>query len=203
MPSLCPARAQLGGGDRCDSVDLPQRIDSAQGTLKSLRFKQKLKAVVADRNYHSSANVRQLQQAGLRVVIADGSAHKRQEYRLPEPERQALQSARETLQSESGRRLMRLRGQHIERSFAHILDCGGMRRATLRGQANLQKRYVFAAACYNLSQLLRKQFGCRTLKMALATAWMRFLNFWLTLTARLRQLRAILSSSSPSSLPAP
>jgi hypothetical protein len=77
-----------------------------------------------------------------------------------------------------------------------------MRRATLRGQANLQKRYVFAAACNNLSQLLRKQFGCGTPKMALATAGMRFFTYWLTLTARLRQLRAILSSISPFSLPA-
>jgi hypothetical protein len=58
-----------------------------------------------------------------------------------------------------------------------------MRKAALRGQLNLQKRYVFAAACYNLSQLLRKKFGCGTLKMALATAWARFLNYWLTLSA--------------------
>jgi hypothetical protein len=44
-----------------------------------------------------------------------------------------------------------------------------MRKATLRGHGNLQKRYNFAAACYNLSQLLRKKFGCGTLKMAQAT----------------------------------
>ena len=44
-----------------------------------------------------------------------------------------------------------------------------MRKATLRGHVNLQKRYNFAAACYNLSQLLRKKFGCGTLKMAQAT----------------------------------
>ena len=66
---------------------------------------------------------------------------------------------------------MRMRGQHIERSFAHTSDCGGMRRATLRGKVNLQKRYNFAATCYNLSQLLRNKFGCGTLKMALATGW--------------------------------
>jgi hypothetical protein len=43
-----------------------------------------------------------------------------------------------------------------------------MRKATLRGHGNPQKRYNFAAACYNLSQLLRKKFGCGTLKMAQA-----------------------------------
>jgi transposase len=180
-------QAQLVAGDQCDSVDLPQRLSSVQESLQRLAPKKKLKAVVADRNYHSLANVCELQQRGLRVLIADGNADKRQEHRLPEPERQALQKARQSLQSKSGQRLMRLRGQQIERSFAHILDCGGMRKAALRGQVNLQKRYVFAAACYNLSQLLRKKFGCGTLKMALATAWAHFLNYWLTLTALLER----------------
>jgi hypothetical protein len=51
-----------------------------------------------------------------------------------------------------------------------------MRNTALRGQVNLQKRYLFAAACYNLSQLLRKKFGCGTLKMALATTLTRLLH---------------------------
>jgi Transposase DDE domain len=54
--------------------------------------------------------------------------------------------------------------QHIERSFAHVLDAGGMRRATLRGLENLNKRHQIAAACYNLSQLLRRLYGIGTPK---------------------------------------
>jgi hypothetical protein len=57
---------------------------------------------------------------------------------------------------------------HIERSFAHILDCGGMRRTTLRGWENLNKRYKLAAAFYNLSQLMRKLFGFGTPKQLAA-----------------------------------
>ena len=34
-----------------------------------------------------------------------------------------------------------------------------MRRATLRGWENLNKRFKLAAAFYNLSQLMRKRFG--------------------------------------------
>ena len=63
-----------------------------------------------------------------------------------------------------GRKLLRKRGQHIERSFAHVLDAGGMRRATLRGLENLNKRHQIAAACYNLSQLLRRLYGIGTPK---------------------------------------
>jgi hypothetical protein len=58
-----------------------------------------------------------------------------------------------------------------------------MRKATLRGQVNLQKRYNFAAACYNFSQLLRKKFGYGTLKMALATGWRRLFQHWPAFTA--------------------
>jgi len=57
---------------------------------------------------------------------------------------------------------LRRRGMHLERAFAHILDCGGMRRATLRGRQNLNKRFKLAAAFYNLSQLMRKLFGIGT-----------------------------------------
>ncbi len=53
---------------------------------------------------------------------------------------------------------------HIERSFAHILDAGGMRRTTLRGWENLNKRFKLAAAFYNLSQLMRQMFGLGTPK---------------------------------------
>jgi hypothetical protein len=136
--------------------------------LERLEPAKKIEAVVADGNYHSLPNVCELQKAGVKVVIPDAYAGRRKEDCLSKAERQALRKAQKTQQSRWGRRLMRMRGQHIERTFAHILDCGGMRKATLRGQVNLQKRYHFAAACYNFSQLLRKKFGQGTLKMAQA-----------------------------------
>jgi phosphoglycolate phosphatase-like HAD superfamily hydrolase len=168
MDSGVIIQAQLAAADKADSVDLAQRIDSVQQCLERLDPTKKIEAVVADGNYHSLANLCALQKAGLKVVIAENRARRAKEEHLTKSERQALRKARRTQQSKSGRRLMRMRGQHIERTFAHILDCGGMRKATLRGQVNLQKRYNFAAACYNFSQLLRKKFGCGTLKMAQA-----------------------------------
>jgi hypothetical protein len=48
---------------------------------------------------------------------------------------------------------LRKRGMHLERSFEHVLDEGGLRRATLKGTVNLTKRYKIAAACFNLSVL--------------------------------------------------
>jgi hypothetical protein len=194
MDSGVIIQAQLVAAESADSVDLPQRIQSVQDCLERLELGKKIKTVVADGNYHSLGNVDALQEAGFKVVIPDTNAAKRKEEFLSDQQRKALHKAHQSHQSKSGRRLMRMRGQHIERSFAHILDCGGMRKAALRGKVNLQKRYHFAAACFNLSQLLRKKFGCGTLKMALATGWKALLSYssaWAAL------LRAILHAHSP------
>ena len=70
---------------------------------------------------------------------------------------------------------------HLERAFAHILDCGGMRRATLRGRQNLSKRFKLTAAFHNLSQLMRKLFGMGTPRQCEAmaqSAFRAFLKAW-------------------------
>jgi transposase len=58
-----------------------------------------------------------------------------------------------------GRETMRRRGEMVERSFAHVLDRGGMRRAWLRGRANLHKRYLIHVAGLNLGVLMRTLYG--------------------------------------------
>ena len=47
----------------------------------------------------------------------------------------------------------------VERSFAHVLDRGGMRRAWLRGRENVHKRYLIHVAGFNLGILMRALFG--------------------------------------------
>ena len=50
----------------------------------------------------------------------------------------------------------------VERSFALILDRGGMRRAWLRGRENLHKRYLIHVAGYNLGLIMRLLTGWGT-----------------------------------------
>jgi hypothetical protein len=45
---------------------------------------------------------------------------------------------------------MRRRAEIVERSFAHNLDRGGMRRTWLRGRENVHKRYLVHVAGHNL-----------------------------------------------------
>jgi hypothetical protein len=75
------------------------------------------------------------------------------------------------VKSQSSKALLRQRGMHLERSFEHVLDEGGMRRATLQGKENLTKRHKIAAACFNLSLLLRTLLGVGTPKQWMAGAY--------------------------------
>ena len=76
--------------------------------------------------------------------------------------RDAVYGNRGRLKSEKGKALMRARGERVERSFAHCLDRGGMRRVHLRGLANVEKRYIIHLAGFNLGILLRALFGFGT-----------------------------------------
>jgi hypothetical protein len=64
----------------------------------------------------------------------------------------------------------KLRTELVERSFALLLDRGGMRRAWLRGRENLRKRYLVHVAGYNLGLLLRLLGGAGTPREFVARA---------------------------------
>jgi transposase len=59
-------------------------------------------------------------------------------------------------------RTIRKRGEIVERSFAHVLERGGMRRTWLRGRENVHKCYLVHVAGYNLGVLMRALFGAGT-----------------------------------------
>src|SRR3954451_21848470 len=63
------------------------------------------------------------------------------------------------------------RAELVERSFAHILDRGGLRRTWLRGQENVHKRYLIHVAGHNLGLLMRLLIGAGTPKEAVARGW--------------------------------
>ena len=53
----------------------------------------------------------------------------------------------------------RWRSERCERTFAHVCETGGGRRAWLRGQTNVSKVHTLKCAAYNLGLLLRKVWG--------------------------------------------
>jgi hypothetical protein len=75
---------------------------------------------------------------------------------------------RARLKSRVARQAFKLRAEIVERSFAHNLDRGGMRRTWHRGRENLHKRYLLHVAGYNLSLLMRQVIGAGTPREAVA-----------------------------------
>ena len=88
--------------------------------------------------------------------------------------RAAVYGNRNRLKSGVGKEAMRKRGEIVERTFAHVLERGGMRRTWLRGRENVHKRYLVHVAGYNLGILMRALFGAGTPREA-ANAGFAFL----------------------------
>ena len=151
--------------------DMAGRVLAAVGTLVEVApeaYVEKLGVtVVADEGYFALEQIGQLQGYGARTVVADPMAGRRRKDLSAQDRTTLLRAARATC-SESGKALLRKRGEHLERGFAHVMDQGGMRRATLRGCENLTKRYLISALSFNLSLLLRTIFGTGTAKQWLA-----------------------------------
>ena len=80
------------------------------------------------------------------------------------------------LSSGVGKQAMRRRAEIVERSFAHNLDRGGMRRTWLRGRENVHKRYLVHVAGHNLGILMRLLIGAGTPREA-ATPALAYLFF--------------------------
>src|SRR5256885_6119543 len=60
---------------------------------------------------------------------------------------------------ERGKRLLRQRGEKLERSFAHLYETGGMRRVHLRRHPNILKRLLVHVAAFNLGLVMRQMLG--------------------------------------------
>src|SRR6266851_8534655 len=79
------------------------------------------------------------------------------------PEAQApVYGNRRRIRGARGRRLMRRRGETVERSFAHVYDTGGMRRTHLRGHPNILKRILIHVSGFNLGLIMRRMIGVGT-----------------------------------------
>ena len=157
--------AQVLPGDQADCHDASARILEAQQIINEARGDAldllTVETATADKGYFEPQEIKALQAQGIKTVICDPVGNRRLD-RLEPGDLAAVRAARRSAKSKYGKALLKRRGMHLERGFAHILDCGGMRRATLRGRINLNKRFKLSAAFYNLSQLMRKLFGIGT-----------------------------------------
>lgn len=117
--------------------------------------------VVTDKGYHSKKVVSDLAEAGVRTYCSE-PARGRQRWSGQPREQQAVYANRRRVRGERGKRLLRQRGEKLERWNKHLYDRGGMRRVHLRGRTNILKRLVVHAGAANLGLLMREMFGVGT-----------------------------------------
>ena len=120
-----------------------------------------MKEVVMDKGYHSNAVMRDLEEMELRSYASEPSRGKRV-WKDKVEERDAVYANRRRIKGERGKRLLRRRGELLERPFAHCYETGGLRRTHLRGHPNILKRLLIHAGTCNLGLLMRRLIGAGT-----------------------------------------
>jgi transposase len=145
--------------DGGDTASLPVTLDETERRLAEEGAEPK--EVVADKGYHSNATMTDTSERGLRSYVSEPNRGRRK-WTGKRDAQKAVYGNRRRIRGERGKRLLRQRGEKLERTFAHLLVSGGMRRVHVRGQEEIRKRMLVHAAAFNLSLMMRSRFGFGT-----------------------------------------
>jgi transposase len=208
----------LQGADQGDTTTIietaiaaAEQIEDAQVAVQA---PEPLAEIIADKGYHSNQTMIDLAAVGLRSYVAEPDRGRRDWSQEPQAQI-PVYANRRRICGARGRRLMRQRGERIERSFAHLYDTGGMRRTHLRGHTNILKRLLIHAGGFNLGLVMRHLIGSgtprglqdrpaiviTTLSMLLGATrrWLATISTWHPLMAAMRWFPSPITSSGNSS----
>src|SRR5215203_2204963 len=166
--------AEMHPADQGDTTTLTGTLDAAQRNLTSVGAPPSSEdptECVADKGYHARAVLKDLDGGPWKTRIAEPQRQGVSRWHGDADARRAVYANRVRLRSGVGKQAMRNRADLVERSFAHILDRGGLRRTWLRGRENVHKRYLIHVAGHNLGLLMRLLIGAGTPKGAVARGW--------------------------------
>ena len=165
--------AVLHPADQGDTTTIEGTLAAAETNLAQVSAaptKQEPSELVADKGYHSRAILKNLDGGAWKTRIAEPKQPGFSRWHGDDQARVAVYANRTRLGSGVGKQAMRRRAEIVERSFAHNLDRGGMRRTWLRRRENVHKRYLVHVAGHNLGILMRLLIGAGTPREAAAKA---------------------------------
>jgi len=157
----------LQGADQGDTTTMMQTIVQTTANLRELaddpgtqeKINQDwMSEGVADKGYHSNQTLLDMAEMNIRPYLSEPDRGRRN-WTNKTDEQRAVYANRRRCRGRRGRRLMRRRGELIERSFAHAYETGGMRRTHLRRHDNILKRLLIHTAGFNLALTMRKLHG--------------------------------------------
>jgi transposase len=153
---------------------------TAQGQYKV--HEQGMCEVVTDKGYHSGPSLAAMREMGVRSYVSVPQ-QPRCHWKDKAEQQAAVYANQRRVEGERGKRLLRRRGEFLERPFAHQYETGALRRVHVRGRNNVAKRVLLQAAAFNLALILRSitkagtPKGLADLKIGLVCA------LWRTLAA--------------------
>ena len=153
----------LHRGEAGDTSSIGPTLEKTNEQLEALEDEQKIETreerdLVTDKGYHSNDTMVETKDAGWRTYCAEPNRKKR-DWEGKHEARDAVYANRRRVSGKRGKRLLRKRGELLERPFAHYLDAGGMRRTHLRTHAKIIKRLLVHVAGFNLGLLMRTLTG--------------------------------------------
>jgi transposase len=171
--------------DKPDPQSGPVTLSLAEANLVLAGSETKIAEAVMDKGYHDNSLLADMAVRGVRTYVPERKQKTRHWTDKPAAQERAFRANRQRVRGKKGRRLNRWRSERCERTFAHVCETGGGRRAWVRGQTNVSKTHTLKCAAYNLGLLLRKVWGMRKPRNADEGVWGGFLAglAWLTLAA--------------------
>lgn len=158
----------IQGADLGDTTTMYKTLEAAAEQLESTSEglgRNRMAEVVMDKGYHSNQTIVDLAAMGIRSYVSEPRRGRRRWKQRREDlsrERSAVYANRRRIRGVRGKRLLRRRGELLERPFAHCLETGGMRRVHLRGSSNILKRVLVHVAGFNLGLAMRSLVGVGT-----------------------------------------
>src|SRR5256885_3700900 len=154
------------GADEGDTTTIQETLPEAAEQLEAVAAVTDdavavIDEVVADKGYHSRTIVHDLETLKIRTYISEPDRGP-QSWIDQEAERDAVDANRRRIRGDRGKRLLRTRGELLERPCAHLYETGGLRRAHVRGRENVLKRLLVHASAFNLGLWMRSLFGIGT-----------------------------------------
>src|SRR4029453_3914994 len=146
-------------GDTTTSIET--LIEAAEQVETVAPDGEGVQEVVGDKGYPSNQVMVDLEAVGVRSYISEPDRGRRTWDEHPEA-RGPVYRNRRRIRGARGKRLLRLRGECLERPFAHLYETGRMRRVHLRGHENILKRVLLQPGACNLGLLMRHLVGVGT-----------------------------------------
>lgn len=145
--------------DRSDPQSAPVTLELAEANLVLAGSSTMIEEAVMDKGYHDNRWLVELSARGVRTYVPERRQPSRRWANKPAEYERAFRANRRRVRGNKGKRLNRWRSERCERTFAHVCETGGGRRAWLRGQTNVSKVHTLKCAAYNLGLLMRRVWG--------------------------------------------